>query len=218
MAKGQAVWNSAEQEVVKYSFKPFPAGDYELKLLGETVDIRTSKAGRKYLSLGFQALGTAKLTENSNDSRVYHMLFLGLTPDKRGKLTPNRADQLKGLLDALGEQRKFAAVPNGGGDMLDIRAISKFLKEKDGEVVEAHVRIQKGDKDYPNDKNVIDYFIAADEAGEKEEEGDEDEELEDDEDSELEDNEEDDEELEDEEEDDEDDKPRGKVAKKAKRK
>lgn len=168
MAKGEKTFNLGDVQKSKRSFEPFPAGDYDLKLRGQDVEIRKadSKDGKptfSYVSLAFDALGTGK--DGGKDRRVYHMLFLRLKPGKDGLVSPALADGLKGLADALGDTPNLPTVEQNGEDIINPKAVVQFLKNHDGNVVRAHVSIQRGNKQYPGDKNKVDEFFAADEEG-----------------------------------------------------
>ena len=181
MAKGESSFNTGEVTKKKYNFNPFKAGDYELKLLAETVENRKAEVTKKrpnpmpYISLAFEALGTGE--DGGKNKRVYHMLFCSLKPDKNGVQMPVRADQIKGLADALNSHPNLPSITVNGIECVSPLAVKKWLEKHDGEVVKAHVKVQKGTDEYPNPKNAIDeFFEPEEEGGEGEEaEGEEDE-------------------------------------------
>lgn len=183
MAKGESGFNTGSVEKKKYNFKPFAQGDYELKLLGETADVRKAAVTKKrpnplpYVALAFEALGTGE--DGGKNKRVYHNLFCSLNPDKNGVQMPARADQIKGLADALGSHPTLPSTMVNGVECINPLVVKKWLEKHDGEVMKGHVRIQKGTDEYPDPKNVISEFFEPeeeDEESEKGEEGEEDEE------------------------------------------
>lgn len=174
-ATGEVGYSSQGRTPIKMNFDPFPAGDYDLTLLGGTIEIKGKPEPGKlpYVNLAFEAAGTAT-TEGGKDKRVYHMLFVNLEPSpKTGTPIVDQANQLLGLAKALGAELEFGSdailrkdKENDDGDMvkvniLDPRQVVEWLKQFDGAQVRAHVRVKKGTKDYPNDKNEIAYFIEA---------------------------------------------------------
>lgn len=233
MAKGE-MFLSGKVQKKKFSNEPIPAADYDLKILGDTAEIRTAEVTKErpnpvpYVSFALEAMGSAK-EEGQRNRRVYHSLFLNMTPRKDGSLSPQMADQVKGLADALGDQLKASIITVNGVKCISAKEVKQWIENHTGEVVRGHVKIQRGTSEYPDPKNVIAEFFEKDDASEEsEEEESEDEETEEtdeaeedsDDDSDDEDEDEADEEDEDEDTDDEDDlkkaakKPAKKKAKK----
>lgn len=178
MAKGSKTFSLSNTEKKKRSFEPFPAGDYDLKLLGNTIEVKTPQVTKErtnpipYVNVAFEALGTG--VDGGKNKRVYHMFFLSLKPGKDGIVSPATVDGLKGFADAIGDQPDMKIVEVGDVEAISALAVKKFLAEHDGEVVRAHVTIQRGTKDFPNDKNVIKEFIESDaNSGSDDEESDE---------------------------------------------
>lgn len=182
MAKGEKKFSTQGREARKFSSKPFKAGDYDLKLLGDTAETRTSQSNPKnppYVNVAFQALGTAE--DGGRDRRVYHNFFVSLKPGKDGSIMVDRADQIVGLSKATGQELDFDTQTIKEVECVNPTQLVKWLKANDGLVVKGHVKIQKGDEDKGfGPKNVIDSF----EEGEATEEADEDEETDLDEDDE----------------------------------
>lgn len=162
MATGEKKFSTSGREVVKFQNTPIAVGDYELKLIADTVKIgkRPEPGKFPYVQIAFEALDTAA-EEGQKNRRVYHMFFLSTKPAKNGMIMVDRADQVVGFCKGLGEEAAFPMVPMLGEDkreydVIHPKAIEKFLKERDGVIVKAHIKIRK-DKEY-GDKNVIDYF------------------------------------------------------------
>jgi len=236
MAKGESTFNLGKMDKKKRSFEPFKAGDYDLKLIGDTIEIRKPDPSKKpdpkrdppvsYVTCGFEALGSAS-EEGGKNRRVYHSFYTRLKPGKDGIITPQCVDQIKGLADGFGDASKvdLKVTSENEQEVFSVISIKKYLESHDGDVVRARVGVQKGTKDYPNPRNRIEEFFEADEEREDEEdeseededegeesddEGDEDE-GDDEEDS---DEDEDEDESEDDEEDDDEEEPAPKPKKK----
>lgn len=197
-ATGEVGYSSQGRTPVKMSYDPIPQGDYNLTLMGKSVEIKGKPEPGKlpYVNLSFTAGGTAK-TEGGKDARVFHKLFLNLEPSpKTGTPIVDQANQILGLAKAFGVDLNFGAdallrkdKANDDGSMqkvtiLDPRKVVEWLQGFDGVTVRAHVKIRKGNKEYPNDQNDIAYFIEADtvEASDSDEEYEDDEVDEDEED------------------------------------
>ena len=194
---GEVGYSSAGRTPVRMSYEPVAPGDYNLTLLGKSVEIKGKPEPGKlpYVNLAFTAAGTGG--EHGKDKRVYHKLFLNLEPSpKTGTPIVDQANQILGLAKALGVELSFGAdailkkdraLDDGSMQrvsILDPRKVVEWLQGFDGVTVKAHVKVRKGNKEYPNDQNEIAYFHEAD--GPREEE-DEDEEEYDEEDEDLED-------------------------------
>jgi len=190
MAKGESTFNLGKVDKKKRTFEPFPAGDRDLKLLGDTIEIKKPDLSKKpdpkkdppvsYVSVAFEALGTAQ-EEGGKNRRAYHSFYTRLKPGKDGIITPQCVDQIKGLADGFGDASNIdlKVVEENGQQVLSVLSIKKYLESHDGDVVRARVGIQKGTKDYPNPRNRIEEFFDAEEGSEREDEEDESEEDED---------------------------------------
>jgi len=224
MAKGEKTFNSSQVEKKKRTYEPFPPGEYDLKVLGDTVEIRKAEPSKKnptpvsYVSCGFEALGTG--VDGGKNKRVYHNFFCKMEPGKDGIVTPECADQIKGFADALGAALKASIVEESGIEVISQLAVKKFIEAHDGDVVRAHVGIQKGTKDYPDPKNVIKEFIESEgnSGREDEDEDEEDTDEEDEKDTDEDNDDEDSDDDADDEDDDEDDLKAAVSKKKAKSK
>jgi hypothetical protein len=164
MAKGEMSFSTGSVDKKKRTFEPFPAGDRELKIIGDSVEIKKPQPSAKnpkpvsYVNFRAVALGTG--VDGGKDRSVFHMLFTRMEPGKDGIITPHCVDQLKGLCDALGDDGTFPIIEENGQKVVSPLAIKKYLQKHNGDTLMAHVAIQKGSKDYPNPKNVIKEFLA----------------------------------------------------------
>jgi hypothetical protein len=213
MAKGETTFSTGKVEKKRYAFTPIKAGDYELKILGDSAEVRTAEPSKKNpnpmprVNFAVEALGSGE--DGGSNRKVFHTLWCSLKADKNGVVGPARADQLKGLADALGKDANIAIKTIKGQECLDPIALKKWLEKQDGEVVKGHVRIQKGTAEYPQDRNVISEFFEPEESEkEDEDEAEEDEDLDEGDDVD---------EDEDEDEDEDDDLPPAKSVKKGKK-
>jgi hypothetical protein len=204
MAKGSKTISLGSTDKKKRSFEPFPAGDYDLKILGDTVEIKTPNPSKRnenpvsYVSLGFEALGTAA-EDGGKNRRLYHSFWCKTAPGKDGIASFQCVDQLKGFADAIGDQPELKVIEQAGQEVISQLDVKKFLQSHDGDVVRAHVAIQKGSKDYPDPKNVVKEFMESEESADEDEDEDEDEkdeETDDDEDGDDDESDDDDDELE----------------------
>lgn len=172
MAAGERGFSSKGTVATKREFPLIPAGDYQLKLLGEHASIKIAdKVGAfPYVNARFEVLDSAK-EEGAKNPLLFHMFFTSLRPMKDGNLQPNNADQIVGYAHGLGEEFETEAIvqqkdDNGKlCDAISAKAIEKWLKEHDGAVVNAKVTVQRATaKDLAagySDKNKIAYFIEA---------------------------------------------------------
>lgn len=194
MAKGEKQFSTQGREARRFESKPFPEGDYQLKVLGETFEIRKpepktdKKTGKlkpslPYINGAYEVLGTGQ--EGGKNRRVYGTLFLSQKPsDKDGSVMSDRADQLVGLARALGEELEgIIIIEVQGIDVIGPKGVLAWIKAHDGAVINAHVKISKERTDPDSGKtysarNEIEFFIPSEEGGLESEEEDEDEETE----------------------------------------
>lgn len=214
MAKGQSTFDLRNGKKEKREFEPFEAGDKDLKLRGNSCEIRTAKPSERNpkptprIAVTFEALGTAK-EEGDKNKVVFHDFHLSTVPGKDGKMMPMLVDGIKGFCDALGKFPSLEEIVHEGSGkkILDPKRLLSWLKEQDGEVVRARIGLQAASKEWPA-KNIVKEFYEPEE-GKNAEDDDEDEDEDDD------DNEKDEErEDENDEDDDEDEKPARKKLKK----
>ncbi len=176
MATGE--WSSKGKEAKKFNFEPFPPGEYELKLLGDSTETRRKQepGALPYNATRFEALGTAT-GEGGKNRLLFHNFFLSLKPGKGGDAMPERADQLAGFGKALGDEPQLPTQEYNIGTpdvpsyvtILDALVVKKWLIAHDGAIVKAKVKVDRGSKDY-GPKNVVEFFIEA-EGGQEQEGG-----------------------------------------------
>lgn len=178
--RGESGYSSQGKTAVRMSFEPINAGDYELALVGQSVETRVpDTSGVPYINCSFVARGTA-LQEGQKDRRVFKKFWLGIEPSPNTGAAPvDSADQLLGYARALGEELNFAGddtttvtAKNDKGETRQVRilrpkAVKAWLQEHDNTVVQARVKVRRGRKDKRtgqmyDDQNEIDYFIEAD--------------------------------------------------------
>ena len=191
MATGEKTFSTRGQQVSKPDFKPFPAGEYELKLLGDTWEQRVADGTGKlpYLNGRVEVLGTAK-EDGGKNRQVFHRFFLDLTPTKNGTPMTNMGAGIVAFAKAIPEEMSGITVltkPKGEegvpADILSPKSVLAWLKAHDGVVVKAYIKIEKS-TDY-GDRNVIGYFVEGEGSIDDGDEVDEDEVDETDDESEL---------------------------------
>jgi hypothetical protein len=183
MPVGEKKWSSGGKKVVRFDKTPLPAGDYDLKLNAEKVDLKKGKEPGKvpYVNVPFEALGTAT-TEDGKNKYVFHRLMLFTQPGKDGKAMVERQGGVLELAQSLGQEVDFnlQTVPyqkyddkgNPEGQMVKVpilnpQEVLAWVKSLDGVVTKATVKIKK-QKNW-DDSNEIVYFHPAEESGEEEE-------------------------------------------------
>lgn len=172
MATGETTFTTEGRKVIGgFSTEPFAQGDYPLKLMGNKAEIRcrTEPGSIPYVNVPFAAIGTGG--DSGRDRWVYHTLWLNLSIGKNGQVQVDRVDQLTGLATAMGTTAKIPtktamAKDKATGELreiqiLDGNALVKWLRDNDGVVVQAHIKIEKGTAGY-SDKNKIARFIITD--------------------------------------------------------
>lgn len=207
--KGEKRFSTQGREARKFTSKPFEEGDYTLKILGETFEVRkpeqkVDKDGKKlptlpYINGAFEVLGTNE--EGGRNRRVYHSFFLSQKPsDKDGSVMSDRADQIVGFARGLGEEIEGVSVIRVDGvDCIGPQALLKWIKAHDGATLDAHIKVSRERTDKTTGKtyaarNEVEFFIEAgegaggpdsdEEGSESEEESEETEDLTEDEESE----------------------------------
>lgn len=164
MATGSRNFSSKGQQTQKgFSAEPFAAGDYELKLHSDSCEIRQGSGPGKapYISnLYFEAMGTAE--EGRPNRRVYHNFFTSLAPGKDGISMPMRASGLVAFARAIGEEYEGSTsdFTGEGGEVFEAltpKEVHRWLKERDGQTCQGHVKVQAANKEY-SAKNVISAF------------------------------------------------------------
>lgn len=203
MAKGDRNFSTEGRQVSRFSNKPAPAGEYELKLISSKAEVKAPNAqnprGVPYVGgVRFQVVGSGE--NGGKDKTFFHSFFCSLLPGSDGKVMPERGGQIVDYAHALGDKFNGSVIsvhtPGGekGGvqldpqevDALDPIQLCKWLKERDGAIVKGRIKVQKNFKDATQEENAMDYFIAAEATSDEDEEAEEEIEETEDEDSETE--------------------------------
>lgn len=187
MAKGEKRW-SPSGPAVRMTFDPVPPKDWDAKIDASAVEIAKGaqdKGGIPYIKgLRLTCLGSA-MKEGGKDRKIFlNYLALSLKPTANGNPMTAFANQLTGLMYALGDIRDFPTkvmVINEEGEeveYLDPKEVKDYLKSHDGEVIKIHSKTQNSDTH--GKQAVVDYFIEAElsDGGSDDDEGDVDEEPE----------------------------------------
>ncbi len=182
MAKGEKRW-SGSGDSVKRTFTPVPSQDWEVKLVTDAAEIAAGSKEKGSIpfikGVRFVCFGSATV-EGGKDSLIFQNFFLSLKEGKDGNVMPDYANQLKGLMKALGDIRDMDSASktvNEEGDTVEYlkpKEVLAYLKEHNGETLKLHSKIEN-DAVYGK-KAVVDYFIEAEE-GEASAPVDEDEEV-----------------------------------------
>lgn len=160
MATGEKTWSSRGKTPAKFESKPIPEGTYDLKINGDwTQKVAEGEGKVPYLSGSFTALGTG--ANGGKDRRVFHLLFLELTPNKNGGPSmAEKANGVLGLVRGLGTEINPRVTTYNGKEMMTPADIKQFLLANEGAVVQALVKIEAGKNGYA-DKNRIEFFVEA---------------------------------------------------------
>jgi hypothetical protein len=161
MAQGDKVWKSTEAQSKGFKKQePLPDGVYEMKLHTKKLSVEKGKESGKFYIKGLrlEALNSAEDGSTQNRS-VFQSLYMA------GE-NPNKSDQLKGLLDAIGTEleAEFLQDTDAKGvsyEYLDPHKVIDFLKQYDGYVIKANTKIDKGNAEYGPQAKVR-YFIKPD--------------------------------------------------------
>ncbi len=170
MAQGEKRW-SGSGDAVKRTFTPVASQDWEVKMDTNSAEIGAGskeKGGIPFIKgVRFVCFGSATV-EGGKDSLIFQNFFLSLKEGKDGNVMPDYANQLKGLMKALGDVRNdvpsASKVINEEGETVDYLSpkwVLAYLKEHNGEVFKLHSKIEN-DPVYGK-KAVVDYFIEAEE-------------------------------------------------------
>lgn len=184
MAKGEgSTYSSAGKKVVAFDFKPLPAGDYDLLLQSNGLEVRRSQEkgpdAIPYISCRFEAQGTAQ-KEGGKNRLVFHSFFLSLKPGSDGVIMPERGGGIVQFLRANGQELEgidVKTVEKEDGtseDYLDAEAVLELLQDMTDSVTKGHVAVEAGrdrqgnvDPKAPG-RNKVSNWLGAEEAEEEE--------------------------------------------------
>ena len=170
MATGEKRWSVSETDVQsRPNFEPVPPGDYELKLLGSQAEVRCKNepGSIPYVNVPFEILGSGG--DSGKDKRVYTMFMCSLKPGKDGVVMPARGGGIADIGKTLGDQRDFEVKTkeNAEGEEIDYlnpAQVVQMLKDNDGAVLNAHLKVQAANPDKGwSASNRIDCFIQVEE-------------------------------------------------------
>lgn len=174
---GERGYSSEGRVPVKMTFEPVKPGDYELTLVGASLEVKIAQAsGMPYVNAAFTMGGTA--ADGGNDRRVYKRFGVSLEPrEKTGRPVVDEANELLGFSKATGAELNFGedaittkSRRKDDGTVvqekcLDPAAVKAWLQQFDGSTVRGHVRIKRAsEKDKKagySDQNEISHFIEA---------------------------------------------------------
>ena len=156
MAKGETRYSSAGKPVHRFINTPIPAGPYPMELLGDGLETKKSAdAGPDaipYINSRFAAHGTEGDKAGAKPRLVFHKFFIGLKPGSDGIVMPERGGGIVEYCRSFGEEADFALktitletpLEDGTGkiDYFDPDEVLEYLKNKVGEVKNAHVVIE----------------------------------------------------------------------------
>lgn len=161
MAKGESTWSSKGVKTVKFNSTPLAPGEYDLRIDPTWAQACATGEGKvPYLKGSFTALNTAT-SEGGKDRKVFHNIFIELTPDKNGVPMATRGNNILGLARALGLELEDApTVTLSGKELLAPAYCKQFVLNNEGSVVKAKIKIEKGTNGF-EDQNRIVFFVEA---------------------------------------------------------
>lgn len=167
MSEGVRSFTTEGQVVAKYENKPFPKGDYQLKLL-DNFEVKKAQGSAPRVSTRWEVLNTGK--DGKKNRLLFHDFYTSLRPGADGVAMVNRGSQIVAFSKAIGERFTAPVIDvdtdnYGTVQCLDPRQLMKWLQAKAGQVVNAHVKV-RGAKDGYEARNELDNFIADESAAE----------------------------------------------------
>ena len=170
MAQGQKTFSSSGHEVKRMAtFQPLPPKEYEFKINAKDMEVKVKEGpgNLPYINGPLEALGTGG--DSGKNRRVYHRLFLDLTPSKKDGISMvDRGAGIVALARAAGSElddvtilQKQKRLDDGSledHDILNPKDVLRFLQSIDGTVISGKVKVVPADGNY-GPKNEIEYFI-----------------------------------------------------------
>lgn len=170
MTIGEKRFSTQGQQAVKQTFPVLPAKEWLLLLRTEKAQVAKAQGVGKFprVDVRFEAIDSAT-KEGGKNLSIFHMFFCANKEQKNGVIMTFRADQVVGFAKAIGQDFDAPTVTMQDEDGNDVEVIQpqhllQWLKNLDGTIVKARTKVQKGTKEYPNDKAVIDYFVETEQA------------------------------------------------------
>lgn len=169
-ATGERTFSTKDRKPAEQKKFPLVPPGNHMGPLGS--DPTVAKADRwdavPYVNASFGVNGTAQ-AEGGKDQRVFHMLFLSVTPNKDGEANVDRPDGITALAKAMGTElegveiiTREATNPETGEtkklEYLNPKQVQEFLKNFAGTEVPFRVKTEKGTNGY-SDKSKISKFL-----------------------------------------------------------
>jgi hypothetical protein len=180
MAKGETGWSSKGKQVKKGNFQPLPAGLYESALDTSRAEVRIADKEGAFprVAVAFRHPGTGK--DGGKDRMTFHDFYLRTEPNEKGTVLVEMQGQILDYVRALGTEIEPKMTTHLGERIIDPVWLKKWLTNRDGEVVQARLKVEKDLNGDP--RNRVQFFEEAEGASDADEDEDEaDEEAEDEE-------------------------------------
>jgi len=172
---GEKRFRSSEEKVEKPKFDALTTGDYELKFRGDKFTVaapsQSNPDGLPYIKGQFEALETA-VKEGGKNKVLFPMFHLKTTPTDKGFINAKARGSVLDLAKAIREDLdvsliEYTTLAGNTYEMLNPTEVVAWLKSKDGLVVKAHIKQEKGgeykdpagETQTRDDSNNISYFI-----------------------------------------------------------
>ncbi len=182
-ATGVRTFNGAGMAVTKFNNDPIEPGYYDACIKASRFEERKADGVGKLPYLN----GPLEVMDTGVDGGKNRWLYIKLWTCVEAKPGKDSAavqgpDQILALAAAMGEALPNLPVDSGvlqaldekatktrKTDILNPKAVLQWLKNHDGQVFKIKIKTERGTKEYPGDKSVLDAFIEADgSAGEAE--------------------------------------------------
>lgn len=169
---GQTKWGGQGEAPVDTGFEPIPAGEYTGVLRSSGAEIAKSQGDEKegpeaklpYVGKVYFEIPSIT-TAAGAARRVYASIFCHADPDKNGGPSmAARADGLRGLLYAIGQDPEFDVLTNevNGKHYVNPAQVRDFLKELDGTEVGLNVKVEPASKGYSAKNKITKFFSVGD--------------------------------------------------------
>jgi hypothetical protein len=168
MATGETSFTSKGLNVKKSSLAPLPNGEYELRLIGSSLEVgKNADPGKMpYVRAQFEIVGHNFASGKVRTQTVW--FGTGMKPGKDGIRNPERASGIVGFAKSAGVDFDigFVEMDDGSGateTCLNPQQLKEYLSGLDGTVVKARLKVDKGNAQYaPGNK--VDEFIPTESA------------------------------------------------------
>lgn len=170
-ATGERTFSTTGRTVKEKTFPLIPPGNH-VGTLGSDFEIAKKDAwdGVPYVKFSFAVAGTAQ-TDGGKDQRLYHQLYLSITPGKDGEINTERPDGVVAMAQAMKTEMEGVEIierevsnPENGEtkklEYLNPKQVVEWLKSFSGTEVSFRVKTEKGTNGY-KDKNKLQKFLFA---------------------------------------------------------